>query len=348
VAFIPLKIGAKEIEFHKAIVAPKFDALTVLVSDPWDFVEMQLKKSGKDDPLFYWQQARHFFNATIGLPKVASPLTSYYCFLNAAKALLVLKGIVSNTERHGVSGAPTGTRVALINETVRFHPSGTLSALCNYLGESTKEVSYSLKDIFYNLPYIHRAYRLTFGSQPELFFSIASPRYVRKARSAEAWFCAEIVDAKLTNERTINKLPKGFERDRGDEKKWIIRRKKRFVWKQGNAESESNIARLAEYHKQTRCNIQYIHGPLRLWYFKRGGVTNGLIPRSTLTLTYAAMHRLSEIARYNPPLLAKHFERPHNWLLSEFLATAPYQFCDEIAAEITGQDFLIPGTKFVS
>lgn len=343
-AFIPLKIGAQEVTFRKASVQPDFRAPTVLVSDPWDYVEMWLKRSGKKDVLFYWQQARHFFSASTGLPKTASPLTSYYCFLNAAKALLLQKGITFS-EKHGVSGEPQGEKAVLANETVTFNQSGILAGLCNYFGEPAQNETYCLKDIFYNIPYIHRAYTLTFSSQPELFFPIERPCYVRKSSSSEAWFCAEIINTKFKNQHTINKLPEGFERDIGANDKWVIRRKNRFAWKQGKAEFKNNIERLTGYHQATRKNIFYIQGHLRLWYFKRGGVPQGIIQRSPLTLAYGAMHRLSEIARYEPLLLAKHFERQHNWLLSEFLATAPYQFCDQIAVEITGQDFMMPGRK---
>jgi len=42
-------------------------------------------------------------------------------------------------------------------------------------------------------------------------------------------------------------------------------------------------------------------------------------------------------------LLRKHLETQHNWLLSEFIATACTQFIDEISSEITGQEFMTPG-----
>jgi len=57
------------------------------------------------------------------------------------------------------------------------------------------------------------------------------------------------------------------------------------------------------------------------------------------------MHRLSELARYSPKSLANHFESRHNWLLSEFISTALYQFIDEISSEITGQEFMVPGIR---
>ena len=252
--FTTLKVGTKEVTFRQAVVRPNFLAPTVLVSDPWDYVEMWLKRERCGDALFYWQQARHFFSASIELPKMASPLASYYCFLNAAKTLLTVKRVAIR-DGHGVTGKPTGKKAALSNESVKFQRGGVLSGLCTYLGEPAQDESYSIKDIFYNLPYIHRAYLLTFSSQPELFFPIARPRYVRKAGSTEAWFCAEITDTKLKNQHTINKFPGGFERDVGVKDKWVIRRTNRFSWRHGKGELEGNIERLVGYHKSTRSNI---------------------------------------------------------------------------------------------
>ena len=54
------------------------------------------------------------------------------------------------------------------------------------------------------------------------------------------------------------------------------------------------------------------------------------------------MHRLSELARYTPDKLNKHFENKQNWLLNEFIKNASVQFIDAISSEITGLEFKIP------
>ena len=64
-----------------------------------------------------------------------------------------------------------------------------------------------------------------------------------------------------------------------------------------------------------------------------------------MTLIYAAMHRLSELARYSPDVLDKHFSGQHNWLMMEFISSALDQFIDDIASEITGQDFMVTGLR---
>lgn len=203
-----------------------------------------------------------------------------------------------------------------------------------------------MQDLLYNLVYIHRAYKLTYSSQPELFVPILRPRFVRKSGSKEAWFCAELEGRDATL-HTVNKIL-GFERDGGVEKPFTIRKKKRFEWLLSAGHRTKNLDELTKYHRKLRAILFYIHGPTRLWYLKRGGNLKGLIPRSSLSITFAAMHRLSELARYDPMRLARHFDCQHNWLLSEFIATARTQFIDEISAEITGQEFMIPGRKSVA
>jgi len=35
--------------------------------------------------------------------------------------------------------------------------------------------------------------------------------------------------------------------------------------------------------------------------------------------------------------------RQHNWLITEFIEAAPPQFIDEVSAEMTGEEFMVPG-----
>ena len=105
----------------------------------------------------------------------------------------------------------------------------------------------------------------------------------------------------------------------------------------------ASLNRYKTYHKALRKDIYYINGVNRLWYIKRGGNIAGIIQRNTMVLMFAAMHKLSELARYTPDKLSKHFDCQHNWLLSEFISSAPSQFIDEISSELTGHEFMLPG-----
>jgi len=341
-----ITLGNKPLAPQKAIVHPDFRNKTVLVEDAWGYVKMWLNRKGKEKAQFYWDQAGQFHQATLQLPNTSSPLTAYYCFLNAAKALLTVRGRTFS-EHHGVTGESTSQRAHLSNELVKFQVGGVLAALCSYVGESANGEQYSLNDILYNLVYIHRAYTLTFSSRPELFTPVTAPTFLKKLGSPEAWFCAEIKDDRYANQHTINKLDPDYEQDQSpdliEDNRFFIRKRSRFNWRHGKSQQAGNIDRLTNYHRKVRQHLFYIHGASRLWYIKRRDDLEGMIHRSSLTLTYAAMHRLSELARYDPMLLAKHLNTQHNWLLSEFIATARMQFIDEISSEITGQEFMVPG-----
>jgi hypothetical protein len=189
---------------------------------------------------------------------------------------------------------------------------------------------------------VHRAFTLTFPSQRELFIPIEKPEFVKKNRSTESWLCAEIKNKKYATTHTLKKLPSCFERDAGIPDKFIIRLKNRFKWNRGDVK---NLERLTSYHRNIRKHLFYIHGKSVLWYIKRAGEIDGLIDRSCLTLRFAALHRLSELARYHPALLSRHFKAQHNWLLSEFIAKSLHQYVDEVSCEMTGKEILVPGYR---
>ena len=104
-----------------------------------------------------------------------------------------------------------------------------------------------------------------------------------------------------------------------------------------------NVSSFKTYYQSVRKSAFYIRGATRLWYLKMTAPPPTYIERSPLTLTYMALHRLSELARYTPDVLAQHFDSHHNWLLSEFINLSLSQFLDEVSAEMTGHEFMPPG-----
>lgn len=164
------------------------------------------------------------------------------------------------------------------------------------------------------------------------------------SNSHKAWVCAELSDT-ISNGHTLNKIKPEYERDLGVSDKFLIRRQKRFDWYKSGPNKKNNLTELAKYHNKIRKEIQYINGPSTLWYLKRSGQPN-IIDRNSLTIIFASMHLLSELARYQPTVLYRHFEMKQNWLLSEFIKAAPSEFIDQIACEITNQHFLQPAIRF--
>lgn len=343
-----LRYSNRDVFFQKAITAPDLAQKAVLARDAFQFVELWLKREKQTDALFYWTQARSFFIASKNLPPTSSPLTAYYCMLNAVKALLIVKK-VNYSDYHGVSGEAVASRKSLENEMSELHQAGILAELSRYLKEPELTRTHALENILANLPFIHRAYCLTRKAKAEMFIALNDVAYLRHPDINKVWISAE-VRGQHADKRVLNDhMPSGFQIDNGIKDRRVIRMKKRVNWfsKQGatNDEKSAAVSRLQEYHRKLRLNIVSISAPTGLWYLKRRIASIPAIDRYGLTLMMMGMHRLSELARYDPKGLSAHLSGKSNWLLTEFIELSPSQFIDEIACEITGLEFRMPGVR---
>lgn len=344
-----ITIKNKDIYLRRPKINASLSNKTVLTDSTWEYVEIFLKSHNKTDALFFWKQARNFYTATKNLSIISKPLTAYYCFLNATKALLTLKEINYDT-KHGVSGQRLNGQFVLQNEIVKLHPAGVVAALGVYLKEqvTTAGISYNLKDILYNLPYVHRAYTLTYPTQAELFIPVLNPRFVFDKSRKKGWLEIKI-EPEHANQKTFNKLVGyGIDRFYKNDDYFILRRKKTFDWEtQRGVPTKDSLKKLDSYHSNVRKGFRYIYSPNDLWYIKRADnrAQRGIIDRSCLILTIAAMHRLSELSRYEPQTLDKHLNKEASWLLTEFITKSMYQFIDQISSEITGDDFRLTGFR---
>ncbi|MEN5300247.1 YaaC family protein [Brucella sp. TWI559] len=337
-----IRFGHKPLVPRRAIVSPAWNDEKVLTSDIWTYVDLWLRRNAKNtDASFYWEQAKEFYKASLGLPITASPLTLYYCFLNSTKALLSAKNITF-TDWHGLTGMSLKDKASLSNEQISLRGSGVLPSLIAYYGEAAPLDTYSLKNMLRNMAFVQRAYCLSY-TEPDLFFPLAECRYVKAIGSTEAWFAADLED-RYDDDRILPTLPPGYERDAGFEEP-VIRKKKRFRWKPGKSEKENNLKRLTQYQKGLRRDLTYIAGAGK-WYLKRRISTATIIDRHATTLIFASMHRLSELSRYDPLRLSRLLDGQRNWLIAEFIKAAPIHFLDEVACEITGQEIDVSGIYF--
>ena len=336
-ATIDLLFRQKSVLLHKAHRDPNVGAPSILVSDPWAYVEMFLRRQGSTRQLAFWRQSQAFFRAADAMPNEAAPLPLYYSMLNAVKALLLYRN-VAFADEHGVAGAPPPGRVSLAGERATLYPSGVLAGLWRVLGGHPAQQQLTLSQLLHNLVFIHRAYTLTYSTAAEVFVPIVDPRYRRRSGSAEAW-----LEFSLRNREDLAGVLRrctDVERATADPKSLALRLRQRFEWARRGAPPAA-VQRLRNYHNARRGLFRCIHGAGRLWYL--------VVPtRNTLTipepvLTFAAMHRLSELSRYQPDVMSKHLSAQHNWILSEFIERAGNQFITQIASEITGSDFLPAG-----
>ncbi len=194
--FKPICISNKPCILMKSATSAKYGSKTVLTDSCWEYVSLYLKRqsvAGASEALFYWEQAHSFYLASVNLPDSAKPLTSYYCILNATKALLRFKG-VANTRlnHHGIASVDDRAGKTNLKEAMTsIKGSGVLPELSRHFDSPLAVKHYSIFDILYNIPCVHRAYCITF-SKPEIYVPIINPVLVKKDASKEAWVKFEV------------------------------------------------------------------------------------------------------------------------------------------------------------
>lgn len=341
--YTPLLLNSREMSLRKAIVSPDFGAKTVLTNEPWNYVDLALIREKKEAARFYWQQAKEFYTAAQGVSLQSAPLLLYYAYMNATKALLAAKGLLpTGAVYHGVkrwSPAPNSRGLSI---GVEFQSSGVVPLLSSYYGESEASTQHSLKDMFFNMPFIHRTYCLTFTSQSELFVPLCNPRFVVEDGSTNVFFTAEL-SAHYPLTKYLRRLPACLAHN-SPSTRGVISTSSVAISSATNP-TATDLGSISAFARTLREDIYYINGTEALWYVKATTGGNARLQRQTTTLTLAAMHRLSDICRYAPMQMVKLLEGQDNWLLSEFIKMSGNQFIDEIASEITGMQFLIPNVR---
>lgn len=328
---------------HKSISNAQFEVRNVLTNDPYTYVDLWLRRHHEDDALFFWRQSNAFYSGAKNLPAEAQPLLLYYCFLNAAKALLTSKHIVFNVY-HGVKShnmrAP-GAKTVLSNEGVKFLNHGVAASISSYFGETEASNIHNLEEMLYNLSHIHRTYCLTYPQRRDVFLPLKDCKFVRDEDTGLAHFEGAVgtdVDWKSFRKS----IPTEFSQQlRGLDR--IIVSDFKVPISSANKPDEDDMDQLRLLNKAIREKVHYIRGSSTLWYLKTKGPTR--IARQPLTLMLGAMHRLSEQCRYHPAQLSSLLNGQRNWLLREFLTMSPSQFIDEVASEITGHQILVPNVR---
>lgn len=345
-------VNSKEISLLKPVTEANYESKTVLTNSVWEYVELWLmrqKEAKAQDALFYWQQGKHFFDASECLPQNSKPLTAYYCCLNAAKALLCIAGVNVNNISYGItqSRQNQASSNSLERAEVIFTGAGVLNELSRYLGENVDKRTYNIKDLLYNIPCIHRTFSITYSGSPELFIPISDIKFIREDTTSKAWV-QFMVDKRYANGSSLHYLPNSYKKTvvANDVQNYYVRKEtSRFTW-DIHSDKKDRFNKLSAYHRKIRKDIHYICSDMKLWYIKKDIPTNEhIIDRNSITLIFAVMHWMSELVRYDPKKFEKYMETKQNWLLHEFIETALYQFVDEISCEITHQEIMSSGYR---
>jgi len=205
---VPIRIGGRDLRPHKASVRPQLGARTVLTNSPWNFVSLWLKRETQTKAHFYWHQARIFHLASAGLPTESAPLLHYYSFMNAAKALLVTKK-VQFAEIHGVKAhnmRSNSKKISVSNEGVRIGQEGIVPALSAYLGDKETLRDHSLKELLFNVPFVHRTYCLTYRAQADMYVPLTDCEYVCDDTTGQGYFQAKL-SKDFASKFVVSRLP---------------------------------------------------------------------------------------------------------------------------------------------
>ena len=334
---------------RKAVVSPVYESQNVIVTNFWEYIEMWIMNAaGRSIPktkatkaLFFWKQAASFYYAAGTLDNYSKPLLQYYCILNATKTLLECKSLKYKTF-HGVTGWDKNThKISLSTEIVRIKGEGVMPALMSYFGDRTGQTStFNLKDLMMNVPFIHRAFNLTYKSSSNLFLPVRETYFVKQDKGKRSWLSFRFVYTDKTK-HFMSKVPSFWEENPHSGGYF---RPKNAYFTSNQSLNESQRAQFDNYYYEVRKKFSFISGNETLWYLKRDNL-GGITTFSDLVVMFAVSHRLSELARYSPDLLRRHFKKKHNWLLSEYLNNVLYQFCDNISAEICGHDLVLPSIR---
>lgn len=345
-ALSPIKLKGRDLKPHKANRSPTLGSRTVLTNSPWEYVALWLQRRGLTDASFYWNQARIFSKGAESLPVESAPLLHYYSFLNASKALLVSKGIAL-VEGHGVKAhymTGASATIDLDNEGVRVKHAGVLPSLSAYLQEAETVKEHSMRELLFNIPCIHRTFCITYPTQEDMFLPLMECQYVLNVGTTKAYLVGKL-SADFDDPQFIARLPSTLVADPSRGSTRDIRSVEEVDVSAPTLPLASDIAAIVQLNERLRPDVQYIAGSQTLWYAKTSVAGPRRLQRSPLTLTQAAMHRLSELSRYHPMELSQFFLGPENWLLNEFIQMAPPQFIDEISAEITGEQCMAPNVR---
>lgn len=348
----PLEINSKRLTLMKSVTGANYEARTVLTNSAWEYVELWLRRQRSDrakEALFFWKQAHNFYNASECLPLESRPLTSYYCCMNAAKALLAINGnntINFDNIAHGISSDRKQWKNNNIsNAEVIFTGSGVLFELSKYFCEEACKQSYTIYDLLYNIPCIHRSFSITYGCS-ELLIPIRDIGFIIDLDLQKGWVQFQI-DGRYANVNSLRYAPSRFEKVKyNDDGRYLMRYKKRFDWDIHNSNKKERLENLSKYHGIIRKDLMYIYGNTRLWYLKKEIPDNHhIIKRNSITLIFAAMHWLSELVRYAPKRFKSLMETRQNWLIHEFVDNALYHYIDEISCEIIKADIMTNGYR---
>lgn len=368
-----LKIDGRTLWMMRPYKNPQYTTDVILTKSMFNFVYGWLLRNIDENSvdqkkaLKYWLQAKSYYIEGVDIRSDVKPLLNYYCCLNTVKSMLCYLGEDVNNIHHGVDWISSESE-NLDDQRVKFWGAGALTLLRRktWNGSDGGESEYSLKSLLSNLAFIHRAYTYTYDEVSDIFLPLKSIKFYKLEKVNKITLGFEV--SKCKDLQTLKEaIPTGFEFTTHTSKEWdeiksktydeklqwgldhgrlLFRLRKPEEW-DDDADNNVKLNILIKIHEKVRKHFQYIAADTPIWYLKsRNAIDNGkILQYSSLSVSFAIMHCLSEMVRYKPDLYNSILESKYAWLITEFVELGIDQFIDEIASEITRLNILRSGVK---
>ncbi len=224
----PLHQKARVLRLSKAYTSQSYTEKTVLTDDVFPYVEFYYNqhhkplkyqdtslqqsygKANQYECAFYWKQAEMFYKTAKTMPIETSPVAAYYCMLNATKSYLSFTSTCADDfvkdfsmhgllENHAAAGEDLDT-IEVAHMQVGVFPmfAKALDSDFETIWAHGKGNTRTLQALLYNLPFVHRAYSMTYTTPrkkvDELFIPLksgTSPTYY-KGNDGKAYLCFDL------------------------------------------------------------------------------------------------------------------------------------------------------------
>jgi len=332
----------------------------IFAANPWPIIFrniQQIKKPLiKDAALAFAKQAEDYYKAaTLGSIVAAKPVLLYYCFMNLAKAFILVSKTVSSLDiaQHGLAERIRSSNNELIDAYLIAYPSNTsYTNIFDKFLLSVKHIDLSSKieyDIMKILPQIlpgHRLWSIA-SNQQERFMSIEKINFYRNNTDKTIWlrfyvFADDLSRLGITRRKLLDdaNLSNDWQEVKCREK---IGERKLLCFEQRTVINYSDrpsdkVFELVNTIKLNLWTTVQLHPPYRSYYLYLAPITERDFVLPQLLSIYAITYYLGSITRYRPHQFEKILAGQYGAVIEAFLNDQPTQFIYLLASEFVRQE----------
>lgn len=343
----------------------------ILATNPWDVIENVIRRNlnhrvRRRDALYFLWQAKDFWSAAQTAQITSKPLLLYYSMMNAAKALILYRGVAQTLNRamHGLSeDTHLGTvRDPLLANVIAMPNKAGSANIFDLFGQAigcaplAQKQTYQVANLLPQIVIGHRLWAAV-GRRRERFVRADSVSFAIDQANRQTWLRIDIDRSDLP---TVMSSYKEFEvgcrlapafrrvkfRDTGSANSNHELLNEKFI-RYESATPTSFITRAAERVNDLAGTLKPILWPVvrstppyRRYYLYAS--PSNAVPISPLLSVYALVYFFGSITRYRPHLFDKVRESPFGMFVDEFLNTQGRQFLFLTASELVQRDVSWP------